>query len=784
MNAITELSKQSLKASKLKSIIIIIVITICTFLLTSINIISYGIKQTQLEQVTSMQGAYYGMASEVTETQIDKIRNHSQVKEVGVEFDLGSFKDMDTTFECKYLDDIAGEFQNIKMVSGTYPKVNNDVAIEEDYATANKLKLGDKIKNSANEELSICGIIEKRQSHREESSSLLLLSKAYADTKTDKFNALFTTKSKYDISNTVFKIGRDLSIDKNMSANTEYIRLDSFDFSGLLPYILLDAIVIFTSIITIYSIINISIADRVQSMGLLSCIGFTSKQIRKMIRLEGLILAFIGIPLGILISLICYFVFFPLISGSQPNISGFSIYTIPVSMAVSLITIYLAMMKPARYASKISPIDAVKAATLKNNLKKLPKSKKNILWDLANLNFKSIKKKTYITILSIAFSSMLFIIITVVINSVSLENYVRYEKMSNDFQIGISAKATNESSALIEKINSLEGIQDSFTVKKLFGILKIRIHKDNFAILDSGLLGCDDSYFEKLKKNLVAGEINLSKLKNENAVVISSKDPNFANYKIGDTIGIGAKMPNFVNQSPEEVDKVFKAFTVIGIVSDDELAGMGGNMRVLIHRDNPQSNVINDETYKNVDPYDTYLLINSKTGEQNQLNTSIVNLIKDNKGIKLSTFDEIYSSVIKDKQNIERISYSLILIISLIGILNFINTLVTQIINRKKELGLLRAVGMTDKQIKSMLLKEGFYYIGVSAVISIISGNVFAYIIDYFLKKQIPYIKYSFPVLQTILLVVITFIIQYMIVTLALKKVLRVNIVEQIKSYD
>ena len=49
-------------------------------------------------------------------------------------------------------------------------------------------------------------------------------------------------------------------------------------------------------------------------------------------------------------------------------------------------------------------------------------------------------------------------------------------------------------------------------------------------------------------------------------------------------------------------------------------------------------------------------------------------------------------------------------IIGAIGVLNFINTMVTNIIARKKEFAIIEAVGMTKKQLKKMLLLEGFYY--------------------------------------------------------------------------
>ena len=53
---------------------------------------------------------------------------------------------------------------------------------------------------------------------------------------------------------------------------------------------------------------------------------------------------------------------------------------------------------------------------------------------------------------------------------------------------------------------------------------------------------------------------------------------------------------------------------------------------------------------------------------------------------------------------------ALSLIIGLVGVLNFINAVLTGILTRKRELAVLQSVGMTGKQLKAMLVFEGLYY--------------------------------------------------------------------------
>ena len=53
-------------------------------------------------------------------------------------------------------------------------------------------------------------------------------------------------------------------------------------------------------------------------------------------------------------------------------------------------------------------------------------------------------------------------------------------------------------------------------------------------------------------------------------------------------------------------------------------------------------------------------------------------------------------------------------VIGMIGILNFINTILTSIISRQKEFAMMEAIGMTKRQLTRMLILEGLYYAAIT----------------------------------------------------------------------
>ena len=62
-------------------------------------------------------------------------------------------------------------------------------------------------------------------------------------------------------------------------------------------------------------------------------------------------------------------------------------------------------------------------------------------------------------------------------------------------------------------------------------------------------------------------------------------------------------------------------------------------------------------------------------------------------------------------------------VIALVGVLNFINSMVTAIVSRKKEFAMIQSVGMTKKQLRKMLIFEGLDYAGLTLIASyVLSG--------------------------------------------------------------
>lgn len=227
-------------------------------------------------------------------------------------------------------------------------------------------------------------------------------------------------------------------------------------------------IIIVTSVFCIKNSFEISITEKTRQYGMLASVGATSKQIRKNVLYEGLILGLIGIPVGILSGLLAIFILLKVISNILKDFLGIEfIYTtsflaIAISIVLASITIYLSARKSAKKASKISPIEAIRNADdIKIKAKKLrtPKIIKRLFGiggDISYKNLKRNRKKYRTTVISIIVSVSIFIAMSAFVQYAFGATSVYYKNY--DYNLVVNASESD--------INQLLEIAKNDTVKK------------------------------------------------------------------------------------------------------------------------------------------------------------------------------------------------------------------------------------------------------------------------------------------------------------------------------
>jgi len=83
--------------------------------------------------------------------------------------------------------------------------------------------------------------------------------------------------------------------------------------------------------------------------------------------------------------------------------------------------------------------------------------------------------------------------------------------------------------------------------------------------------------------------------------------------------------------------------------------------------------------------------------------------------------------------------------------LNFINSILTGIIARRREFAMLQSIGMTDRQLCKLLMLEGLFYALCTIVISLLVGTVFSFVVIQPIANNLWFFSYQFIVLPLLI---------------------------------
>lgn len=105
----------------------------------------------------------------------------------------------------------------------------------------------------------------------------------------------------------------------------------------------------------------------------------------------------------------------------------------------------------------------------------------------------------------------------------------------------------------------------------------------------------------------------------------------------------------------------------------------------------------------------------------------IQKIIPPTSSLYVSTLNDWVEAYNEKLLNYRMPVYIFIMFIGVFGIINLLNTLITNILTRKRELGVLQAVGLSSKQLSKMLLIEGLFYTLGVLLLSISCGTLIGY---------------------------------------------------------
>ena len=838
MNILNRFTIKSLKLNKKRTIVTIIGIMLSTALICGVAGLVSSFQGSLINWTKEKEGNYhttfFGVEKDkikyITENQ--KVEDYFLTSEVGWADLEGSKNEYKPYVHILAYDQKALENYGIKLEEGRFPQNSNEIVMSDHILTNARVnwKIGDKItlkvgkrettdgyelnaNNPYDEEqaeiltnleektYTIVGKIERPSIENYSSPGYTVLT--YLDSVGDKANvsALYKKPKEYNELNK--EICKNTQLDEELDI---YVNSDLLRFQGVINETTLNAlytiagviiiIIVISSVFVIRNSFSISVSEKNRQYGMLTSIGATSKQIRKNVIFEGMVIGLIAIPLGIIFGIVAIMILLQVVNyllddmlAGMKFTYSINLLAILISILISTITIYLSCLIPAKRAAKISPIEAIRGNNdIKIKSKKLKTSsitKKlfGIGGVIASKNLKRSKKKYRTTVISLVVSIFIFISLSSFL-SIGLKAGGFYY---SDFKFNMYVSSKDEGKKdLYKEIVKMDNIDEYayyYEIGLDFDIMKYasdfgkeRFEENPYTPNSITVIVYNNEYFKKYIKELGLEEGNY---KTTAILIDSAVEYNEDGSKTIErlyTIKNGDK----INAKRDNKDINF----TITKITDNE--PMGQEVRYydvgkIVIAEDFVKEVLN-ENIEDGSYYLSDLLIKSSNAQEleNKLNDLAK---KDEKYSEINVFN--YETYVKQEKRmilvIKIFLYGFITVITLIGVTNIFNTITTNMILRSKEFAMLKSVGMSGKEFNKMIRLESIMYGAKSLLIGIPLGLLGSYGIYKAFAQAIDF-GYIFPYQAVIISIVFVFIIVGITMKYSLDKINKQNIIETIRQ--
>lgn len=307
--------------------------------------------------------------------------------------------------------------------------------------------------------------------------------------------------------------------------------------------------------------------------------------------------------------------------------------------------------------------------------------------------------------------------------------------------------------------------------------------------------GYDEAMIEQLRDYVLEGEILPETIKKENQVIVTANMDGQGNYyfygkKPGDTITLRVPKPeaytdDLLKFQSEEENYIEKEFVIAAIVSRP-LAQEQDFLNTEVW-ENAQSIIMTNEQMKENFGITNYSFIHASPAEGAETASVSNQLLQTIRDVPKAVLQD-YTSAIETQRNYlnqQQIFFSsiavILLIISLFHIMNSMNH---TILARRKEYGIMRAMGITDSGFYKMILQTGILYgLLADALIFVCYHYIFRRVMDYYMAHVVQFLHVTSTVPNMVLagIMVLNVVLAIVAVMIPARKMIRENIISEIR---
>jgi len=803
MNTYLDLVSRIQKAAPRKTWLTILSVALSVALVTAIFSMLDVFRRTELIQVINSTGNYHLMIKNPTVEEKAYLRGRIDVRNAGewVGFESGELNGVPC--QLASVDENFAPNMTVELADGHYPTQPNEVMLER-WALdifAPPLRIGDTVRvtfaGGAEDTYVITGLFNDFGSTKASAKPGVLLSMAAAQAANARKESAFllefkpgvnVLQARQSIQSTLNipdeRVGQNEKLLAVMGQSEHQSVLSLYATAAVLFFIVLVA-----GVVMIYNTFNISVMERVRQFGLLRCIGASKRQIRSIVRREGLRIILRAVPLGLLAGILVTFACSALLKFYNSDLFGempLFVISLPGTAAgvvIGFLTVLTASFAPANKAASVSPLNAV---TGSSEMRASLRPKSSFLTRLLpvevalGVNNATARKRTLVLMsASIAISIILFLGFNVYVDFMHTAM-----KTTKPYTPDVSLLSGQGLPAdLYARVGAMSGVKRAYG--RMFGYVNASFDASlltqdyldtvgGVQVLENGrfippekswLISFDANQLRWIRENLVEGTLDEAALNEGNgivAVIINLRNnitTQPALWHIGDTVVIDTP------SGPQE--KIVMAILRTVPFADSEL-----NLTTLITTEKQYIELTGDSTLDVID-------VQLEDADQEQTIREIRAMLSGD--ISFHDLRQKNAEVDQAFFSIAVFVYGFVAVIALISVLNIVSTIQTSVTAKIRYLGVMRAVGMTGRQLDRMVLAEA----GVYSLVGALVGCVLGVLLQRNLAVQMlsfAHIPWTFPWQEIVIIAVLVIIITGLSVLHPLRQIKSTGIAEVVVS--
>ena len=778
---VKKLAKRSLASEKRRNLMVVIAVALAAFLICFAAILSVSVAQIQRNQVAD---TYEAVFTGIGASDVAALKDLPEFARVGEYYLLGQ-EHSEQGYNASYVycdsDMIHIARSQMELVKGELPERTNEVAVSEYFLSSYGFNagIGETVRldtESFHGDYTVTGILSN-VGEKEGNTCAIAVSKAsltqWAGFDPAGYRAYVHFRSDRQLGQDVMtaycqEVAARYGL-PHVGMNSSYFSYysKSIDFTTIGG---IAALVLIGGYVVIQSMFRISIQDKIQSYGQLRTIGATPKQIRRIVKKESRRLGVIGISLGVLLGVLGGLLLFP--KGFHGACYGLAVL---LTVLVCWFMVSISVRRPVKIAAGISPLEAVHFSAGQERIHSRKKRIKLNSVSMGLANFRRDRKKAASIAASLSLGGILLLIVSSVVLTRSPEQAARLYFPDGDYKIYLSSEQPEEeimaagnplNDGLRQEILSVDGVTDVLVTRQ-------SLHA-KFGASASAEAGMCDALTDANRPDVEAALVSGTMPADAHSILLCT-----SYQKYHAEMDVGATMELSLGQETVTV-------TISGLFDPLRVANGHGTLAMdSVALFAPEE--LFRELHPEIESFDYSWSVVSDPKKAERVEAGLQEILSSRSNLGLDTigariaYEKMQSGLIFGSMK------ALSWLIFLFGVVNLINTTLSNQMSRRRENSILRSIGLTSKQLCRMNICEGLCYAAFAALAALLVGLPIAVVVCREVSKRSfagEIVPYQFPVLEMGLFLFVLFALEFLLSAWTVSRQKKHSLIEQMRAME